>query len=225
MKKVISILTAAALLTATCILFAGCGEEKKDTKETAAPTQAATQAVTEAPTAVPATQAPATLAPVEQPTEPQEQTEAPTEYEGAELYGGITANFAASSALDCAGSGYEVVSVEQRYLRNQEAWYIGVKALTTDSTIYYIYVNENGAYPVSEIPYRGSGQEGVCGGITLDTAVEYAKNYLGEGYDVTGSEPTRFTGVEAWWIMAEATDGSDSRVLYVNSDGVIGEAV
>lgn len=219
MKKIICILMAVAMIAATCFVLTGCGDDKKTdpTKATVAATQPATQAVTNAPVQT-VTEAPAqsvTAAP--QATQGQDQPQ-------SDVYGGITGTEAAEQALAYAGEGYQVVSNEQRYLRNQEAWYVGVQALVNDSTVYHIYINADGITPESEIPDRSGDQSGYWGGITLDTAVEYARAYLGEGWNITGSEQSEYNGAECWWIHAESEDGG-SRILYVNSDGVIGEAV
>ena len=136
MKKIICILMAVAMIAATCFVLTGCGDDKKTdpTKATVAATQPATQAVTNAPVQT-VTEAPAqsvTAAP--QATQGQDQPQ-------SDVYGGITGTEAAEQALAYAGEGYQVVSNEQRYLRNQEAWYVGVQALVNDSTVYHIYIN------------------------------------------------------------------------------------
>lgn len=228
MKRIICLVLAAVMIAFTCLVLAGCGEDKKDAANaTAAPTQAATNtSATQNPAAqsnatqAPAAQSPAAQAPAETSAEAATQAQGSG---GVDLYGGITSKEAVEMALAYVGDGYEVVSNEQRYLRNQEAWYVGVKAFTVDSTVYYLYVMKGEVAPVTAIPDRSNGQSGLWGGIDLNTAVEYAISYLGDDYRVTGSEMSEFNGADVWWITAESAN--DTRILYVNSNGVIGEAV
>ena len=66
---------------------------------------------------------------------------------------GIDEQSAVQNAIAFAGTGYMSVSAEQRYFRNQEAWYIGLTAIDGhDDNIYYVYVTANDVIPQQEIP-------------------------------------------------------------------------
>ncbi|MBQ9515520.1 MAG: hypothetical protein IJR57_05355 [Ruminococcus sp.] len=151
-KRIISIVLAVSMITAMCAILSGCGEDKKNTAPTSA-TQAATQAATQEATATPAVIS--TLAPVA--TEaPQIGTGAPDATEApapAAPYADIDEQSAVQNAIAFAGTGYMSVSTEQRYFRNQEAWYIGLTAIDGhDDNIYYVYVTANDVIPQQEIP-------------------------------------------------------------------------
>ncbi len=214
MKKFVCIFLAALMIAATCMILAGCGEDKKDAKKaTVAPTVAPTQAPTVVPTAA------ATLAPITELSTDAPQEEQPQETQNPDLYGGITSAEAVEQALYYVGEGYEVVSNVQSYMYEQEAWYVGVKAFTQDSTVYYMYINSSGIYPQTEIPDRTSPQSGLWGDITLDQAVSMVRSYLGEGWTVTGSTQSYYGDDEAWNITAETEDST--YILYVNANGVL----
>ena len=148
-KRIISIVLAVSVITAMCAILSGCGEDKKNTAPTSA-TQSATQAATQEATTAPAMIS--TLAPVatEAPQVSTDATEAPAP---AAPYAGIDEQSAVQNAIAFAGTGYMSVSTEQRYFRNQEAWYIGLTAIDGhDDNIYYVYVTANDVIPQQEIP-------------------------------------------------------------------------
>lgn len=220
MKKIITLLLAAAMMTASCAVLTACGnKDKKKDAEKATTAVSATVAATQA-AAQPATNAP-------QQQDQQQATAAPdnaatqASAQASDVYAGKTAEQAKQAALDYAGSGYEAVSAEQKYLRNREAWLIGVKAFTTDSTIYYIYVLEDEAVPQTDIPDRGNGQEGVYGGLTLDQAMQAAKEYAGGDWAMVSSEQKYLRNQEAWLIGASRDGGETIYYLYVNENGVV----
>lgn len=213
MKRFVCLLIAVAMIAAACLVLTGCGDDKKDEKKaTTASTQAATQVATTAQGA--------TLAPAQQNTPALQPTQAQNTQQ-SDVYGGLTSDEAAAQALDFAGQGYEVVSGEQRYLGNDEAWYIGVKAFVEDSTVYYMYINSDGITPESEIPDRSNPQSGVYAGMTLDEAVQMVLDYLGEGWNVVGSEQRYLRNDEAWFIYASDDGGETVSYYYVVSSGVV----
>lgn len=216
MKRSVCLLIVVAMIAAVCFAFAGCGDDKKkeDAKKSEATSaQAATQAA--------ATAQNMTSAPVQQNPQTPDATQAQDAPQDSDIYGGITSVEAAEQALAFAGEGYEVVSNEQRYLRNVEAWFVGVKAFTEDSTVYYMYINSDGVTPVSEIPDRSNPQSGVYAGMTLDEAVQMVCDYLGEGWNVVGSEQRYLRNDEAWFIYASDDGGETVSHYYVVSSGVI----
>ena len=150
-KRIISIVLAVSMITAMCAILSGCGEDKKNTTPTSATqaTAAATQAATTAP-AVISTLAPAATEAPQIATGAPDATEAPAP---AAPYAGIDEQSAVQNAIAYAGTGYMSVSTEQRYFRNQEAWYIGLTAIDGhDDNIYYVYVTANDVIPQQEIP-------------------------------------------------------------------------
>ena len=150
-KKIISIVLAVSMITAMCAILSGCGEDKKNTAPTSATqaTAAATQAATTAP-AVISTLAPAATEAPQIGTGAPDATEAPAP---AAPYAGIDEQSAVQNAIAFSGTGYMSVSTEQRYFRNQEAWYIGLTSIDGhDDNIYFVYVTANDVIPQQEIP-------------------------------------------------------------------------
>lgn len=150
-KRIISVVLAVTMITAMCAILSGCGEDKKNTAPTTATqvTAAATQAATTAP-AVISTLAPAATEAPQIGTGAPDVTEAPAP---AAPYAGIDEQSAVQNAIAYAGTGYMSVSTEQRYFRNQEAWYIGLTSIDGhDDTVYYVYVTANDVIPQQEIP-------------------------------------------------------------------------
>lgn len=209
MKKVISLLLAL-LMTAAVIMLSGCNEKKSNPK--------ATQA-TDVPDAVLSTVSPAELKPL---TEQGGDTEA---YHT--VYGGMTGQEAILEALGYVGAGYQCVSFEKRYLRNDEAWYIGIRASNgSDDTVYHLYVNKNRCVPQQDIPTLGGKNrkdEGVFeenyAGISEQEAIFKAVGMAGD-YVCVSSEQTEKDGTEYWRIGVQKTDESDSEIMYyyVNKD-------
>lgn len=148
-KRIISVVLAVSVIAAMCAILSGCGEDKKNTAPTSA-AQAATQA-SQAPAAEITTLAPdATQA---QTPAAEEATEAPATNVDSSPYAGIDEQSAVQNAVDFAGSGYMAVSTEQRFFRNQEAWYVGLTAVDGgDGNVYYVYVTATDVIPQQEIP-------------------------------------------------------------------------
>lgn len=235
MKKIICIVLALMMIAATATVLGGCGDDKsKSSSKTDATkaTQAATTAQTSAPTAVLTTLAPTpTQAEVteagDEPTVvPDDDDDNTDAYYG--IYGGLSGQDAILKALSYAGAGYQCVYYDHQYLRNQEAWYIGLQASEgTDGAVYYLYVNDNECVPVTEIPNIGgqnSGDSGIFSedyaGISEQEAIFKALGMMEEEYVCVSSEAASYGGSEYWLIGIQKSDsdGSDIYYFYVNGD-------
>lgn len=240
MKKIICVLLAISMIAATAAILGGCGDDKskKSDKDATTATSAATEvlsttASTEVLSTIASTEA-ETLDPQEDdPTEddPQEVTEEPaTEQSYYDSYGGLTGQEAILKATEYAGAGYQCVYYDRQYLRNQEAWYIGVQAADgSDDAVYYLYVNANECVPVTEIPAIGGEIseeteeeviEDIFAGISEQDAINKAIDSMEEDYTCVSSEQSEVGGAEYWLIGIQEVGDDSGEVLYfyVNSD-------
>lgn len=227
------------MIAATAMLFGGCGEDKtkSDKKGATKATVSATETVSPtAPTTALSTLTPApieTLAPQndDDPTEVQSDNDGQQDYYNA--YGGLSGQEAILKALSYVGAGYQCVYYDRQYLHNQEAWYIGIQASEgTDSTVYYLYVNENECVPVSEIPNIGGNNSEDSGvfepnyaGISEQEAIFAALGSVEGEYACVSSEQAGIGATEYWRIGIQQIDDPSADILYffVNSDNCFQE--
>ena len=233
MKRIICFILTLTVAAASALMFTGCGD--KDKKDATEATAAATTAAT-TPTVKPAEMSTVTTAPVEtlgqlqnnNSTEAAQPTEGSTTSAYYDTYGGLTGQQAILKAISYVGAGYQCVYYDQRYLRNQEAWYIGVQASEgEDTTVYYLYVNESSCVPVNEIPNIGGNNQADSGvfsteyaGISEQEAIVRALDMCGDKYGCIYSDHAELNGVEYWKIGVQEVNNTDGEILtyYVNAD-------
>ena len=151
MKRFNSISLAAAVILTAGILMTGCGGEK----DTDAPTttETATVAVTEATSTATTEAITVAASTAEISSEPEDITEsAHNDSEpNADIYGNLSRQEAIDKTILTFGNSYTVQSVEQRYLRNTEAWFVTLAS--PDGDTYYAYVNNDICIGQTDIPY------------------------------------------------------------------------
>ncbi len=230
MKKIVCILLAFAVLAATAAVLGGCGKEK---------TKSSKSASTEADATVPPAEL-STLSPSASELPASEHSEGDdTQAKGADnhgaaydsVYGGISGQEAILKALDAVGAGYQCVFYSRRNLRNQEAWYLGIRTSDgSDSTVYHLYVNQDRCVPEEEIPNiggdnrRGSGIfEESFAGIAEQEAIFKALDTQNEDHLCVSSEQSALDGREYWLIGIRQSDAPDAEIkyLYVDRDSCI----
>ena len=230
MKKIISLILAFTMLAVSAVLFAGCSEKK----------DAATEApqVTEAPAQQTEAAVLDTVVPDEletlagQDVQETEFVDAPVQGGGSSAYtegsyGGLTGEEAILKAISYAGAGYHCIYYAKRYLRNQEAWYLGLQA-DGSNYMYFAYVNDNSCAPVTEIPNIGGNNTENSGVFSVDYAGVCEQEAIFRALELMEpaeyvclyTEQTLMRSNAYWKIAIQEYEKPSSEILYiyVNAD-------
>ena len=228
MKRILCIVLALLMVSATALVLGGCGDDKSKSSSKTEATKAPTIAATTAPTTP--TAAKNTLATVQPQTDNDDETDAteeqPTDQDPSDAeyygeYGGLSGQEAILRALDYSGSGYQCVSYDKQFLQGQEAWYVGIQATQgNDDTVYYLYVNADQIVPETEIPAiddNGNGND-LYAGITEQEAINTVLDMYGDGYICVSSEEAGAGATEYWRIGVQDNAGEEAVVYYWVND-------
>ena len=168
MKKSVIVLLAVTVILSLTVVFVGCncsGSNKAATDPTATikatatvNTQSSTQSQTQTQK-----QSENSQSQTQAQNESQAQTQAPVQpsqgsqddTQSGDTYAGLTSQDVIDKVALTYGSGYQVIELEQSYLRNDEAWHVVIEDRER-GTQYGLYVKADEMIPQSadEIPYR-----------------------------------------------------------------------